>query len=248
MAEVVLDANVLVALAFSAALAGAGCGGHVSSRGDHAAGNAGSSGSSAAANAGGSSAGTVGDGTAGTGGGATPEFRSCSGSGIADQSLGNSTVKETFQGNNGTFTDSCDATGNLVAYGCAYTIVNAGSSVDPGATYARGTGDVRTGSIDCGGRCRDGICPEVCPKKGDSMLYESINPDGSATLTDQRTGWTYTCGLAESGTGYDCANTPKPGDVTTANSDFKGCSSAATFSVGAQFLDCYYSPCTFTVP
>lgn len=58
----------------------------------------------------------------------------------------------------------------------------------------------------------------------------------------------WTCGLAESGTGYDCANTPKPGDVTTANSDFKGCSSAATFSVGAQFLDCYYSPCTFTVP
>jgi hypothetical protein len=119
-------------------------------------------------------------------------------------------TRETFSGSNGVFTDSCE-NGNLVQRGCGVTYVT-GPPGDPGP-FPLGNGEVVSTNVDCGGRCVDGACPDVCPALGTTLEYVSVDAAGSAVLTQDDSGWSYTCEFYGSSGGVDCATVPAGSSV-----------------------------------
>ncbi len=94
---------------------------------------------------------------------------------------------------NGTFSDECDSSGDLIDYKCESTQQSVGGGSDPGAAIYTVTGMVTSVSIPCGGGCVSGTCVGVCPELGDTMRFVSIDAESNAVLEDLRTGWRYAC-------------------------------------------------------
>jgi len=235
------------------ALVTLGCSGRSSSdRGNDGASSAGSTsgsagnGAGAAANAGGAGGRSGGATTStGIGGAVATQITRCQAGGAVTPAYGFTDVLDTYQGTNGSFTDSCDATGNLVTYECAYTVELVGNPPD-NAYYA--TGAVQSGTVDCGGRCKDGVCPNTCPQKDDSIRYLSVASNGDASFEDQTNGWSYACTLYQGGSDASCV-TRQPGTVVQVTSQSPGCANAASFTTGGTTLPlCYYMTCTTTAP
>jgi hypothetical protein len=111
-------------------------------------------------------------------------------------------TRETYSGTNGVFTDSCE-NGNLLQQACGISYVM-GPPGDPGP-FPLGTGEVVSTNVDCGGRCVEGACPNVCPPLGSTVTYLSVEATGNAVLTQGDAGWTYACELYGASGGVDCA-------------------------------------------
>jgi hypothetical protein len=195
---------------------GGGTGGGSGGRGG-AAGNAqGGDGAVGGAGAGGvagspvgGAGGVSGAGQGGVGGAATD----CSDPDATGGRGDGSTKKSTTVGTNGSFTDACDADGNLVEHVCeigpciSARVVPFGG----GGGFAQGgsaggnamcpTGDVVSRTIDCGGRCTEGTCFGWCAEQGSE--FEITGMSGMTALmakgSDQ-----YSCEVVFQGDGFDC--------------------------------------------
>jgi hypothetical protein len=102
-------------------------------------------------------------------------------------------VQHTYIGQNGTFTDRCDGSGNLVDYGCEFK-----TKCGPGPNPACGnidTGRVTSTTRDCAGMCVNGRCDGRCPQQGDHITYRDTHPDGSALIRNDSDGRSYDCTL-----------------------------------------------------
>lgn len=109
--------------------------------------------------------------------------------------------KEELVGTNGTFVDHCEE-GNLVNHMCEQTVVGEGEN-----SYPTNSGAVVSFPVDCGGRCQDGACPNLCPRDGDVIRYESAGPDGSMhTLIRPDDGRRYECHYVADRSARDCAS------------------------------------------
>jgi hypothetical protein len=127
-------------------------------------------------------------------------------------------VPRSVDGTNGTFTDHCDNTGNLVAYSCeAMTtcVLAPSGQADPlPQCKTTETGKVVAQTFDCSGHCMAGGCYARCPAVNDLFSYVSIDgATGDATLEDQTDRRRYICKLVFNGAkdGYDCKSGPMPG-------------------------------------
>jgi len=157
-------------------------------------------------------------------------------------------VHDTFVGGNGTFSDSCDPSGNLVTHECDYTSIT-GPPGDPGPFYML-TGDVKEEFVNCDGRCVNGTCPNICPGIGDSLRYVTIEPDGSATFDDLTNGLSYQCLLYGMADGYDCKTMPMVGDVAVVSENFSDDCPADPFIYTHLdgMLTCSYDDCDVIEP
>lgn len=113
-------------------------------------------------------------------------------------------VRHTYAGSNGTFTDRCDGSGNLVDYGCEFK-----TQCGPGPNPACGnydTGRVTSATRDCAGMCVNGRCDARCPQQGDHVTYRETHPDGSAVIHNDSDGRSYDCRLTDDtrGDNFDC--------------------------------------------
>lgn len=202
----------------------------------------------AGAGIGGSNAGSAGAVTvmAGRGSAGAPPVTRCN-AGVASGGpyFGASDERETYEGDNGSFTDTCDDGGNLIAYGCDGTYETTG----PQATrYYRTNGSVTSTTIDCGGRCVSGACPDSCPALADPLNYTSVAADGSVTLVDLSTGWSYACELYAEGSTTDCKTKWHAGDRAAVTSQSGPCPNGAGFTVGDANTVCEYFSCVATPP
>jgi len=157
-------------------------------------------------------------------------------------------VHDTYVGGNGTFSDSCDPSGNLIAHDCESTMIT-GSPTDPGPFYML-TGDVAEELVNCDGRCVNGTCPNICPGIGDSLRYVTIEPDGSATFDDLTNGLSYQCQLYGMAEGYDCKTMPMVGDVAVVSENFSDDCPADPFiyTYLNGVLTCSYDQCDVIEP
>ncbi len=101
-------------------------------------------------------------------------------------------VNHTFVGSNGTFTDECDANGNLLTYRC--------ESKNPCTGPNAWCPEVNTGVVvspptwvDCVGGCEQGRCNARCPQQGDHVTFIAVQPAGSTVVRDDSNGRTYAC-------------------------------------------------------
>jgi len=206
--------------------------------------NAGRGGSSAAGTSGGGASTNAGSGPTG----AVPV--ACTAGATLPASYRRSSksdVREATTGENGTLTDSCDTDGNLLQTFCDGASESVGDGSDPGATVYRANGKVVTETVDCGGRCVDGVCPDSCPKQGDSLRYASVSSDGSATLDDETSGWSYDCQLNFDSSAA-CKGGVTVGDVVQVSSGMAmACPHLAAFTTGTETV-CRYQECVPTPP
>lgn len=97
------------------------------------------------------------------------------------------TIRQTFTGDNGTFTDHCASCDTLVKYTCEEgTECDNEELCEPSVT-----GDVIPMQIAC--PCVDGRCVTGCPEQGDKMHVEAVVPNGKTTLVHDATGKKYAC-------------------------------------------------------
>jgi hypothetical protein len=157
---------------------------------------------------------------------------------------GNAHVREIHSGENGSFVDQCEG-GNLVQYECETGFFQ-GPPEDP-AQWPMATGRVAPKTVDCGGRCGGGVCPNVCPK-GDSLTYVSVDTSGNAILEDPTSGWIYACELYGAAEGHDCTAV-QGGDTVEVTQVFKtSCAAEPFFYTGFDFkVHCAYT-CVPTPP
>jgi hypothetical protein len=78
----------------------------------------------------------------------------------------------TATGDNGTYSDHCDADGMLIEYLCAQKLACPGPSGGDCAPRNRPTGQVINQRLDCKGWCKDGACRVPCPKMNDQLTVE----------------------------------------------------------------------------
>ncbi|HET9954259.1 MAG TPA: hypothetical protein VFQ61_07135 [Polyangiaceae bacterium] len=123
-------------------------------------------------------------------------------------------VRSSALGTNGKFTDSCDASGNLVEYTCEYQTLDAqpcplpaGEAADPfvppgsgGAAPPRPFCRVPTGrvvpmNVDCGGTCRDGACFSWCATFNDELHVVS-SMAGETAIENATRNVKYRCSVA----------------------------------------------------
>jgi hypothetical protein len=189
----------------------------------------------------GATGGTAGGGTGATGGGESV-LRECKSGTYYSGLTSNSAVHETYIGTNGTFVDRCEG-GNLVTYDCAYDTIM-GPPSDP-ANFFFTNGAVEERRIDCEGRCRDGVCPNICPAVGDSLRYLSIDGSGNATLEDITNGRSYQCVSYGGQNGYDCTASPMVGDVAVVTEVTSGACPADPFFYArvGDLSTCIYADC-----
>jgi hypothetical protein len=199
----------------SGGAAGAGRGGNGGRAGSETTGGRG--GVSGAAGLGGAGGSVLG----GTGGSARAGQAGTSSAGMGcsdpDASAGgflDTRVRSKTSGTNGSFTDECDASGNLVEYACEVGLcTNAKIAVPIGGFggFAQGgaggitmclTGNVSSRTIDCGGHCDEGTCFGWCATQG-GEAFNVTGVDGSA-LTMTMGNYEYTCSVAFQREGYDC--------------------------------------------
>jgi hypothetical protein len=91
-------------------------------------------------------------------------------------------TRKTITGSNGTFTDECDAAGNLVEYACEVMQVCSGVP-NPDCKPGPETGKVVSQNIDCLGHCSNGTCPSRCAQMGDLVHLESIGGASGRAIT-----------------------------------------------------------------
>jgi hypothetical protein len=125
-------------------------------------------------------------------------------------------TRGTTVGQNGSFSDECDADGDLVEYGCE---VDSSTCMFPNPSPGcyRVTGRVAPAMIDCGGTCEAGACASLCAHTGDEFTYESIDrTTGAATLRNLNREAVYVCELTWDRTTdeFDCTADPSVGDTT----------------------------------
>lgn len=158
-------------------------------------------------------------------------------------------VKETYSGTNGASTDACED-GYLVQYACETETVLDHTDL---SSSVFGTGVVIRRTVDCGGRCADGACPNVCPTHGDALRYLSVEANGDATLESLVSGWIYACDIDP--LGY-CVTTPRPGDIVNVlATEIPGLSTGDECAeevplhvVGGAEQNCLYERCVPTTP
>jgi hypothetical protein len=111
---------------------------------------------------------------------------------------GSTEVRHTFTGSNGTFTDACDAQGNLFKYSCEEKNRCVGMTC-AGPIY---TGRVNPPQlVDCLGTCRGGRCLNQCPQAWDLVAFVAL--DGASVIVQDATdGHVYRCSFAA---GTPCA-------------------------------------------
>ncbi len=158
-------------------------------------------------------------------------------------------VRGTTIGSSGTFTDSCNASGNLVEYLCEISDRPCAPDASPAPNDAGGpcltfytTGNIITDTIDCEGHCSNGACDPRCPEYGDSLRYDDLG-----VFSNQRDGRRYQCAFAI-GT-PECATATLVGTKTTVRSLTLYSSSCTGRSFGMIYvdhpttpaLDCAYS-------
>lgn len=188
----------------------------------------GSSGSGSGAHGGTAGTGALGGngGSSGSGGSAGVGAQGGSGAAGVDASLctdgdgGEPSVRSAATGVNGTFTDACDADGNLTEYLCEVRYEACQPNCWDCPPCSVSTGQVIPQHIDCNGTCVDGTCVTRCPDFGDGLRYLSVDASGDVTflnLTDQRR---YACSLTWDATSdsYDCKSQPYAGLETQVSS------------------------------
>jgi len=153
--------------------------------------------------------GAVGQGGSATGG--QTSLVSCS---DPDATLGNSyKVVSTTVGNNGSFTDTCDNSGNLIEYYCETSCLTPYYSGIGGATgvqnaiacMPQSTGKVLPGTVGCAGRCSAGHCFEWCPNFDDTATLVNVGATGATIRTAP--GYDLACQVLFTQPGFDCQAT-----------------------------------------
>jgi hypothetical protein len=118
-----------------------------------------------------------------------------------------STAKSTTTGVNGSFTDSCDESGNLVEHFCEIgPCVSARVAFPAGFGGTGGfencpTGKVVSRTIDCGGHCEDATCFDWCAEQGGSFEITGVS---ETTVLMTKGAYEYTCEVIFEGDGFDC--------------------------------------------
>lgn len=147
-------------------------------------------------------------------------------------------------GSNGTFTDHCDSSGNLIAYECG---TKSEWQCNEWECYSQPypTDEVLEVKHDCAGTCQSGRCASKCPKTGDTIQYVGLNPDGSHRIDDKTQGFVYRCETL-----FDSCLLPDPGQL--GNIDYyeapgKTCMGTETAALGFNKVKSPSDvPCTFT--
>lgn len=103
-------------------------------------------------------------------------------------------TKTTATGTNGSFTDSCDQSANLIEYYCEF-VYDPGCFPNPDPGCGHFTGAVLARNIDCAGNCLNGACVARCPRVGDSLQYLSVDVSGNAGIKNLRDSRSYQCTL-----------------------------------------------------
>jgi len=157
-------------------------------------------------------------------------------------------VASTTTGLNGSFSDTCDASGNLVEQYCEMTSVAcpygplptgpapaiASANPAPSAGVAimmpvptcqqQQTGNVLSTTVDCGGKCNAGKCFQWCPSQGDILDATAV----SAQLVSMRfNGYNLSCKVVFTQPGYDCLM-PSIAGIKLAAVSFGNCSGTTT--------------------
>jgi hypothetical protein len=194
-------------------------------------GDAGTAGLSSAGGAGGSAGVAARGGGSGTGGdaGGSAMGGIAGAGGAAPPCVDpDATSPETYQtrttttGTDGTFTDECDAAGNLIEYMCEAfppTDVFCGQpNPNPRCLDLIPTGRVLPVMLECAGTCSEGTCASRCPEIGDELVYTTFDDaTGAATLGNPAREAEYSCVLARDYQpgGHDCIADPEVGDEMT---------------------------------
>jgi hypothetical protein len=158
----------------------------------------------------GGSAGVSGAGQGGSGG----VFMDCNDPDATGGRGDGSTTKSTTVGTNGSFTDACDADGNLVEHVCEVGPCVSARVVPFGGNggFAQGgsaggamcpTGSVVSRVIDCGGLCEEATCFGWCAEQGSEFEITGIS--GSNVLMAKGS-HQYSCEVVFQGEGFDCAD------------------------------------------
>lgn len=113
----------------------------------------------------------------------------------------------TTTGTNGSFTDSCDADGNLVEYTCELAPCLSTRVAFPGGRGGTGgvalcpTGTVLSRTVDCAGHCKGGACFDWCAEQGDELEFTAV----SAMQARMAKGdYELACDVVFQREGYDC--------------------------------------------
>jgi len=133
--------------------------------------------------------------------------------GAATASTSDVELRQSWTGGNGSYTDHCDANGNLVEYGCDAQVVCSlpFSHVPPDIER---TGEVVATAVDCNGSCSEGACRSSCPDVGDIVTYLEVDASAASFLNETK-GERYDCALIFDNPrdSFDCSNDPRPGDA-----------------------------------
>jgi hypothetical protein len=176
----------------------------------------GDGGSTSGGSGGSATGGSTGSGGSPTGGVGPVEKGTCvANAGVTSEPV-DAETKGVIRGDNGVFTDECDADGNLVEYVCETEMV-CDEPPNP-ACESFTTGQVIAQNLDCVGTCVDGSCAARCPDFGDQVTYLTLGEaDGAATFRNETDGRNYSCDLIFEG-GSDCRSESRIGSSHTIQS------------------------------
>ena len=104
-------------------------------------------------------------------------------------------IKHEVSGRLGTFTDHCDANGDLVEYQCLLVSQTLCEGEYCSEVWSK-SDEVEPSLILCGGTCHDGRCVSRCPSNGSQVEFQAISMDGSATVASLETGGLLSCQLS----------------------------------------------------
>jgi hypothetical protein len=162
--------------------------------------------------------------------------------------------KRELLGDNGAFTDSCDANGNLVSHQCEEIEERCPPKPGPQepvkhmeAPCWRRSGRVASSTVDCDGRCDGGTCRTRCPKEGDQLVIVSVGPGGRVVFASAADPRHFACTLSwdDKRDKYDCGSA-KTGDQF----EVKGLGLSTTMCTGGTWGAvgsgrCSYTDCRF---
>lgn len=153
-----------------------------------------------------------------------------------------------LEGTNGTFTDQCDASGDLVSHQCGFEARRCergrgGRQQKAIAPCYLETGEVVEEIVACDGRCLAGACPQRCPQFGDQLTYLAIDAGGVVfdSAEDDRH-LACTLGFDQKRDTYDCAADPQVGDRFTV----EGLGMSTTMCTGGVWGAISDARCTWT--
>jgi hypothetical protein len=147
-------------------------------------------------------------------------------------------VRNRVEGDNGEFVDHCAPNGDLIKYACEVQ-QTCGPGPNPACTAYK-TGAARPALVDCGGRCRDGICEDRCPGAGENVTYEATDGTGLFVVRNDGDGETYTCTVIfdNDRDTFDCLGDPRVGMVAKIDGGSNGtCEAGFVLAVVAKGTD-----------